>query len=376
MKPEPNEKGKELENVVEHYLRLMGKKYKRNVRIRGISGALHEIDFLVLLEGYNKEIIEVKNLSKPVNKDIIMKVAEVADDIGAYRGTVISSNGFTTGALKMARKLNITLIDLEDILKSIRVLKEPLDVTKFSPLYSPKDSLKYIKRFLKGPFFFKMENVEDIKCVEYPFYEVRAIRRSKKRNGYHTELGILFSAYSGLPVALTKEKFREVGDKISSLPPDILEVIQRVQGKKVCRKEFVNQYGESVWKRVVNVIKTLKIGDLRKEGRNVCIKMPKIVPDIKFFILAEHSLKKNNKLLNQKVSCKIVEPKTSPGLIKLLSETLLSLSVINIKLLYLPLYRIKIIPKRGPRNKYRYIYLAAWIKKAIEYLPTDDLVNI
>ncbi len=377
MKWNPNEKGKELEDLVEYYLKLMGMKYRRNVRVRGLSGALHEIDFLVFLNNQSKEVIEVKNLEKPVSKDVIMKVAEIVEDIGAYRGVVVSASGFTLGAIKMAKRLGVILFDQEDIEKSINILRRPLNVTKIVPSYDLKTALKFSRRFLKGIFFLKLEKIEGLRCITYPFYDSLGIRRSGNKSNYYSEVKMLFSAYSGLPTALINNKLREVGEEVSSLPPEVLRILGEVQGRKVCRKEVVGLYGEGMWRRLKNVVTSLKLGEIKKEGRAICIKVSKLIPNLDSFKKAYLFYKSSQEFgnsHNKNIKCELIEPRVSPGTVRLISESLLSVVIVNIKMVYLPIYQIKVVPKGTSQGLYRYIYLTAWSKKPIEFIPVDDTI--
>jgi hypothetical protein len=60
-------KGRRMEDLVEEMLRLRGFRYERNIRLRGRSGTLHEVDFLVYTSK-GPVVYEVKNLEKPVQK--------------------------------------------------------------------------------------------------------------------------------------------------------------------------------------------------------------------------------------------------------------------------------------------------------------------
>lgn len=96
-----HEKGHLFEDVVERYFQLLGYRVAKNVRIRGFSGAIHEIDVLIEKNGV-KGVVEVKNYSEPIPKEWIMKANGIAKDIGTSEVYVVSSSGFTHDAVKVA----------------------------------------------------------------------------------------------------------------------------------------------------------------------------------------------------------------------------------------------------------------------------------
>jgi len=114
------EKGYLFEDVVAEYFYRKGYSVLRNVRLRGLSGALHEIDILVEKEGM-KAVVEVKNYSKPVRKEWIMKIHEVAKDLGIGKAYLVSASGFTEGAERTARMLEVEILSLQDLERELEL---------------------------------------------------------------------------------------------------------------------------------------------------------------------------------------------------------------------------------------------------------------
>ncbi len=369
------EKGKELEDLVEYYLKLSGKRFERNLRIRGFSGALHEVDFLVYLRDGRKEVIEVKNMDKPVNKDVVMKVAEVANDVGAFKGVIVSSSGFTKGAIYMAKVLNVSLMDSEEIIRSIKILTESKTFLSIKPAYSLDEARRYAKKFLKRRFLlFNKENVGEVNCIFVPFYLV-SLRMFKKRKTFreYFDLSVIFSAQSGLPLYRRKNSVVEIGEEISLLPLDLLALIGEYQGRKICKDEFLIGHPETLWRRFVKIVTAVGLGKSLKIERKTCIYLKEVIPDLKGLRADTIIPCKNIKAFATENGCKKVEARISPGTAKLVAELLLNASITNVKTIFLPIYKVKICSKDV---KYRYIYLAAWNKKPLEFKPIEDLLDI
>ncbi|MFQ3579519.1 MAG: restriction endonuclease [Bacteroidales bacterium] len=86
-----------------------------NCKVVGKSTVSHQIDVLTShsdgLHSY-KTAVECKYWNDTINKDIIMKVAEIVEDAGLNKGVIVSKNGFTPDAISFAKYKNIGLIEL------------------------------------------------------------------------------------------------------------------------------------------------------------------------------------------------------------------------------------------------------------------------
>lgn len=91
--------------------------YGNDCKIIGKSSVAHQIDVLTShsdgLHTY-KTIVECKYWDKNINKDIIMKVAEIVEDAGINKGVIVSKNGFTPDAISFAKYKNIGLVELRE----------------------------------------------------------------------------------------------------------------------------------------------------------------------------------------------------------------------------------------------------------------------
>ncbi|MEM4815972.1 MAG: restriction endonuclease [Desulfurococcaceae archaeon] len=166
------EKGHLFEDVVEKYFQLQGYSVEKNARVQGLSGTVHEVDVLIR-KANTMGVVEAKNYAKPVPKEWVMKVHNVAKDIGATEVYVVSASGFTPDASKVAEVLGVKLLSLDDMVKE---LKRSMDMETLPTYYvKPRFSEKVVRRhssefvekkLFKGP----VERVGDIELLYYPFY--------------------------------------------------------------------------------------------------------------------------------------------------------------------------------------------------------------
>ena len=116
---------KEYEQITKYIYEILGKKagveiecYGNNCKIKGKSGIFHQIDVLTKhsdgLHTYRTGI-ECKYWDKNINKDIIMKVAEIVEDAKLNKGIIVSKLGFTKDAIDYAKYKNIGLVELREM---------------------------------------------------------------------------------------------------------------------------------------------------------------------------------------------------------------------------------------------------------------------
>jgi hypothetical protein len=87
-------------------------------KVRGKSGVDHQIDVLTIhSDGVHtyRTAIECKYWEDNINKDIVMKVAEIIEDAGINKGVIVSKRGFTQDGITFAKYKNIGLVELREI---------------------------------------------------------------------------------------------------------------------------------------------------------------------------------------------------------------------------------------------------------------------
>lgn len=113
------------EEVTRYIYQALGEKagvqidcYGSACKSKGKSGVEHQIDVLTNhTDGIHiyKTAIECKYWSENVNKDIVMKVAEIVDDCHFSKGVIVSKKGFTEDAISYAKHRNIGLVELREL---------------------------------------------------------------------------------------------------------------------------------------------------------------------------------------------------------------------------------------------------------------------
>ena len=116
---------KDYEEVTKHIYETLGKNngveiecFGNKCSVKGKSEVNHQIDVLTKhSDGIHtyKTAIECKYWDKNINKDIIMKVAEIVEDTGLNKGIIVSKLGFTPDAIKFAKYRNIGLVELREL---------------------------------------------------------------------------------------------------------------------------------------------------------------------------------------------------------------------------------------------------------------------
>jgi len=149
---------KNFEEITKYIYETLGEKFGvkiecfgNNCKVVGKSNVNHQIDVLAShsdgLHTY-KTAVECKYWDKNINKDIIMKVAEIVEDAGINKGIIVSKNGFTPDAIAFAKYKNVGLVELrkpteedwkgkvKDIQIDIHMLMP--QITRFELLINPK----------------------------------------------------------------------------------------------------------------------------------------------------------------------------------------------------------------------------------------------
>jgi Restriction endonuclease len=105
-------RGADFERRIEQYLSLHGYACRRNAVLAGRSGGRHEVDVLAEtsdgVTGY-RLAVECKARNRPIDKEVVAKLAFVVADLGLHKGIVASLAGSHLGAEQSARELGIEL---------------------------------------------------------------------------------------------------------------------------------------------------------------------------------------------------------------------------------------------------------------------------
>ena len=118
--PSTYEKGLALELKLMELFRKMNYDVIHNTKKIGRSGAEHQIDLLAEYRcplHTSTLVIEAKSYDSPIDKDRIMKLIQIVDDIGADRGIIITTSYFTPGAIKTSEGHNVELWNREQLVR-------------------------------------------------------------------------------------------------------------------------------------------------------------------------------------------------------------------------------------------------------------------
>ena len=86
-------------------------------RVKGKSGASHQIDVLVRQSNGLQTIrtaIECKYWGVKVGKGPVEKLVTILNDANIEKGAIVSKEGFTSGAVAMAKQHNISLVEMRE----------------------------------------------------------------------------------------------------------------------------------------------------------------------------------------------------------------------------------------------------------------------
>ncbi len=106
------DKGLGFELKIAELFQNKGYDVVHNTKVKGRSGAEHQIDVLLKYRSplhTSTIVVEAKSYEMPVDKDRVMKLIQIVDDIGADRGIIITTSSYTPSAIKTAEKRNIEL---------------------------------------------------------------------------------------------------------------------------------------------------------------------------------------------------------------------------------------------------------------------------
>ncbi|MBK7223502.1 MAG: restriction endonuclease [Saprospiraceae bacterium] len=118
---------KEYEEITKYVYETLGNAagtkivgHGRTCKVEGKSGVSHQIDILTShsdgVHNY-RTAIECKYWDKKINKEIVMKIAEIIEDSGINKGVVVSKMGFTEDAISFAEYKNVGLVELREMEK-------------------------------------------------------------------------------------------------------------------------------------------------------------------------------------------------------------------------------------------------------------------
>lgn len=206
------EKGTGFELKIADLFKQKGYHVTHNIKMTGRSGATHQIDVLAQFTAplhTSSVIIEAKSYQSNIDKDIIMKLVQIQQDLSIDRAILATTSDFTPGALQTAQQYsNVELWDrkkITSLLGEIELL-DTGDITKETSLSSVKRveekfTLEQIQQYAqeiankksKGGLFGKGKIEEKVLGVTkflYPYYDVdmeAKVRKTEKTGWFSKE---------------------------------------------------------------------------------------------------------------------------------------------------------------------------------------------
>ena len=280
------EKGTGFELKLTELFKNNGYLVTHNVKLTGKSGATHQIDILAQFKAplhTSTVIIEAKSYSANIDKDIIMKLIQIQQDISADRAILATTSDFTPGALQTAQQYqNLELWDrtkITSLLGEMQLLnttdgnsKQTSNSTK---MIESKLSLKDIQRVSeekaksrsKGGLFGKgkvEESVVTVKKFLYPYYDVNmeAKIREVEKTGWFSKEEIVKTISSRTGVDANTGTIIDIDNNgiyyefsyLSSLTEEEISLLYYVSKVKAFEKRNLSSMGWTTTKinKVVN----------------------------------------------------------------------------------------------------------------------------
>ena len=280
------EKGTGFELKLAELFKNNGYLVTHNVKLTGKSGATHQIDILAQFKAplhTSTVIIEAKSYSANIDKDIIMKLIQIQQDISADRAILATTSDFTPGALQTAQQYsNLELWDrtkITSLLGEMQLLnttdgnsKQTSNSTK---MIESKLSLQDIQRVSeekaksrsKGGLFGKgkvEESVVTVKKFLYPYYDVNmeAKIREVEKTGWFSKEEIVKSISSRTGVDANTGTIIDIDNNgiyygfsyLSNLSEEEISLLYYVSKVKAFEKRNLSSMGWTTTKinKVVN----------------------------------------------------------------------------------------------------------------------------
>lgn len=351
--------GLTLEDTVELWLSRRGLAYERRKKVSTPLGFPVEIDFLVH-DNNGKVVVEVKNLERPVDRDVIIKAWNNAVAIGAYKAIVVSSSGFTEPAIKVARSLErVELLTLDEIAREIELGSQR--ALYASPGVSGDDVIAWARERLAERllFIFKKEEVREAEGVYVPLYLIRSeLRLGGER---YAELELLASGLTCLPLALRGDAMAETMGELVGVPRDVLELYKRYKGSSVSRPEFIRLHGESGWQRFTRHL--LQAGLLRRiSERPAIFEVKDVFPRLEDLRAAARTIRITWK---GEEGFRPLDYACTPGSTAMMLEALLEARVRSFLTVLAPAYIVKLEDRAGT---FRRALVASWTPRPMRFI--------
>jgi hypothetical protein len=280
------EKGTGFELKIVELFEKNGYRVTHDIKMKGKSGTTHQIDVLAEFKSplhTSIIIIEAKSYQSNIDKDIIMKLIQIQQDLSADRAILATTSDFTPGALTTADQYNnlelwdgekiasflgkMQLMDTGDVMQESKPTAKKMVTALVSSEQITQYANETIEKRSKGGFMGKgkiIENVVGVKKFLYPYYDVdmdAKIRKEEKTGWRSTEESIQtissrtgVDAVTGALIHLDTKGVDYFFSYLSKLDEEEIRLLRYVAKIKLFEKRNLSALGWSAGKigKIVN----------------------------------------------------------------------------------------------------------------------------
>lgn len=287
------EKGTEFELQVAEMIKAHGYEVTHNVTMVGKSGAPHQIDVLAEYRcplHTSKMIVEAKAYSHHVSKDIVMKLANIMQDLGMGHAVLATTTEFSSGALTTAQQYkNLDLWDgdkIKEFMASKGIVDDGISgaTKRFIPAKANgkrirKDAAKSAKNRSGGTIFGRgkpKESVMKTEIVSYPYLDVSVqtnMTRIEKTGWRRRESvtrtvvnHVTLDGRTGALVDFAKAGLSYKYAYLVSMSNDEMAILRTVAGKRTFGREEMMATGLSLGAASSTLLKMAGNGVVKQIG--------------------------------------------------------------------------------------------------------------
>jgi len=242
------------------------------------------------------------------------------------------------------------------------------------PAYGLQEAVVFADKFALRNLFIKTESPTEVELIYVPLYYVEAIYTYieveglifKKEVKRHRKVGFCVSALNGGLVLYEKGSISTIA--IPSLTDSETNLINMLWSyEAVTLNELIEKTGWSRNKLVRTLNALVEKGLVKESERSEGKKTVKIyrlaLPSVEVLEESSRVLLGSNKL-ESGTPDKALEAKIGVNHVKMLIEKLYGVEVADVKIIYMPIYKVKM--EKTDRSAYRFIYLTGWITEPID----------
>jgi len=365
------EKGTGFELKIADLFKQKGYHVTHNVKLHGRSGAEHQID---VLAEYNaplhtsRIIIEAKSYEANIDKDIIMKLIQIQQDISADRAILATTSEFTPGALQTASQYaNLELWDRAKIASLLGEMQliDTSDGVKQTPTNSIKMILAQVdqstieqyakvqaEKRSKGGFLGRGKVEEKFLAAErflYPYYDIdmEAQTYQVEKTGWRSKEKVVkkirsrtsVDANTGALVFVTDNGLSYAYSFLNGLSDEEIRLLYYVSEVKAFEKRELSALGWSTGKinKVVNSLAGQGVLRMIQARPAVYASAYAYPSDPSIFVSLMEKYPVVDSLTNDKKVEKLVPP---ASIVTAFQSYWASCNVLSIDLVYYPYYGV------------------------------------